>query len=66
MKLIEKYLGEATRCPKCGRPITSQYHKENCEGGGEKKQKRKGQYKLPAMGGYSASKSMDRKSNLSR
>jgi len=58
MNLIEKYLGEATRCPVCGHPLNSRYHKENCEGGGEKKQKRKGKYKLPKMQGYQASKSM--------
>lgn len=55
MELIEKYLGEATRCPKCGRPLTSKYHKENCEDGGEKK---KGKYKLPSMMGYQTGKSM--------
>jgi hypothetical protein len=57
MDLIEKYLGEATRCSVCGRPLNSRHHKENCEGDGKQKQKRKGKYKLPPMQGYQASKS---------
>lgn len=60
MDLIDKYLGEEkTRCSVCGRPLSSKFHKENCEGDGKKKQMRKKkQYKLQQMGGYQASKSM--------
>jgi hypothetical protein len=52
MELIEKYLGEATRCTKCGMPLNSKAHKENCDGSGKGKKKRKGKYELQDIPGH--------------